>query len=377
MGSAPKCTLPHSGDVCVLVASTDPARFTTPTGARGAISIDTWTTSREALQTRQPCKRRIAAVQKKDQVKILARCLVSLALVTTGALHAPPAMAAAVDVISGSSLEFNSQTGPPNTVSLIADFLGFYPNLIGPGGHLTGVQFDGNSMEVAASSSSLFNTSWWDLWNIGKTQTATNTFYWATVLQLTDTSGPADLYLNWTYFNSRLNAVFEGNTRSWSHVAFNTFAPGYFGPYYSQNAADAVYRFVYDADRPGSVGVAPYRDQYTQLNYVLDYSHYFDFAALSSADESISGTLPLGQLNPNDYLWIVGELSAGTEVQAYYYSTEIATIVTLLNTSLEAVPVTSAVPEPESVVSVALGLVVLVASRRRSQLCRSRAGRAA
>ena len=67
---------------------------------------------------------------KKSRFPRLAISIVALA----GMIVIPNlALGTALTPVSSASSYSETQSGPPDTIDMIANFLGYYPNLIGPG----------------------------------------------------------------------------------------------------------------------------------------------------------------------------------------------------------------------------------------------------
>lgn len=290
-------------------------------------------------------------------------------LTVAAAWNTGPAHAASLTSLSSAQMEFASQTGPLNTIDSIVTFLGYYPPLIGPGGTLTGVYFTGLDTTADAAASAMLDVPWYALWNVADTQTASQTFYWSRVLQMTAEPGTVvDVSFDYIYSNSRLNLAFDGRSESKSSASlYASIVPAAQTSSFSQDASDALSTFLL-----GSLILAadtPRSSDYTQFGS-LNYDANYHFAAVSLADDVTSGSFVAGQMETGDRLYLVGRLSAEAQAQAYWYSIEISTMVSSLDTTavLTEHPV-APVPEPSTFMMLGVGLFGIAAARRiRPQL---------
>ena len=286
--------------------------------------------------------------------------LVSLVIVAVVALHIMPTMVLSQTLtpISTYSYEVTSQTGPTNTGAEIADYLGFNPI----GGALTGITVSGTNTLAAATSASMLNIAWYKVWDYASTQTGTDTWYWAAIYQLNGNPGwTANISLDYTYNNSRTNLALDGRTESQSSASFYAdIVPASMTGNYSQNAENALKNFQHWHVAPTN---PPFAD-YSKLGAV-SYDADYHFAAISTVDDTSSGSFPVGSMGIGDQLYLVGAFTAESQAQAYAMGVEIATMVSTLDISLvlnEDPP--SAVPLPPTVLLLGSGLVGLCGARR-------------
>ena len=277
------------------------------------------------------------------------------------------AQATALSLVSGASGYSTSQSGPSNSIDLIANFLGYYPNLTGPGGALTGVSFNATETRVIASASSLLNVAWYQVWDYGDTQTATQRFFWTAIYELNGVSGwSADINLNYVYDNSRLNLVFDGRSESKSSVGlYYDIVSSDLTDNYSQNAGDALQTFLGFGGFPWLTPTSPQRWDYDALGS-LSYDANYHFAAMTWADDSQTGRFHVGTMGVGDQLYLSGGLLAESQAQAYAMGVEIATMVSSLRITLDVrdLPPTP-IPEPGSLQIIGLGIAILGLYRRR------------
>ena len=265
--------------------------------------------------------------------------------------------------------EITSQTGPENTIDLIRGWLGYDDPLIGPGSAMTGVTFLGTYMKAIASAAGMQVVSWWQFWNYGSTQTATDSLYWAAIYQLNGDPGwTADISLNYTYKNSRLNLTFDGRSESKSAAyLYYDIVPASMTGNYSQNAGEALYTFWLSWYFPWLPlpTTSPRMSDYT-LAGALSYDQNYYFAAISSADDTATGSFPMGSMEIGDQLYSVGILAAETQAQAYWIGVTIATMVSTLETNLVInVNPPSAIPEPTTMLLLGSGLIGVIGLRKK------------
>jgi hypothetical protein len=299
----------------------------------------------------------------------LITCSAILMMIVTAAMVTPtPAWSTpTLGLIDSYSTQTTSQTGPQNTIDMIISWLGYDP-LVGPGGALTGATISGTQTPAVASAASMLNVSWYEFWKIGQTNEAKNTIIWAGIYQLNGDQGEsANISLDYIYNNSRLNLVADGRSESKSSAGFYyNIVPASMTDQYSQDALDAYMSFQYWVLYllSGQTPPGPWMWDYDVAG-LLSYDRNYHFAAMTWADDSTSGSFPVGTMAVGDQLYFMGILEADTQAQAYYMGVEIATLVSSLNTELVVTEIPGQVPEPATLLLLGSGMIGILSLRRK------------
>lgn len=288
--------------------------------------------------------------------------LVFVSLFAAAILVTPTvALSTALANISSYSTARGTETGPANVIDTIGSWFGI--NLIGPTGDPASIS--GNGVFAVGAASSFRNVSWYAVWEFGRTQKSTEIISWAAIYQLNANTGQtADISLDYTYKNTSHNYVFDGRSESKSsaNFAYGIFSPGA----YTQTAQKVLSDYTISSFPsiiqamlfPNWVFESPQSSDYTKSS--LGYDKNYHFAAITSNEETATGSIPIGTMGVGDQLFFVGSLIAETQAQAYAAGVNIAAMVTSLTTNLivEDNPIPPApVPEPVTSILLAVGLL--------------------
>jgi hypothetical protein len=293
------------------------------------------------------------------------------ALIALIVLLPRPAISDSLSLRSSWDQQASSQTGPDNTLQLIGDIIGvsLLPNVQGS------AYVTGTSMWAAAPSYAIQNTSWYEVWKYGETQTNIYNTEWAALYNANGNPGDSlDVTLNYTYDNYRVNLTADARSESKSSLLYWWGVLPASNTYTAQTIASFRNKFLPDF-MLCSLGFQSACDELAFLGQflagfessTLSYDQNYHFASFTWSDDSQSGSIDLGLVPVGSQFFVGSVLLAQADAQAYGPGVVVTVEDASTRTNLVATVIPAAVPEPASLLLVASGLAGFAGVVRRTR----------